>query len=182
MNLASNCTNFQTSNIVDGGYLGVYQTLRALGPMLKRKSQNPHATIVALFLNATHEVTTEADTVAMMKVETQQLRMFMPFDPTAMISRDGTDPDFLKFMEARMHFRDFDKLFERYLQRLDFANVAKKAGLKMKKKHTVIQPWPLRLKKDPTQKEFNELIASGHIGHERYVEWESHDETTQNDS
>lgn len=144
--------------------------------MLKRKSQNPHATIVALFINATHEVTTPADIVAMMAEETQRLRMFMPLDLTAlMIRQDGTDPDLMKFMEARVHFRDSDKLFERYMQRLDFANVAKNAGLKMKKKHTVIQPWPLRLKKDPTQKEFDDLMASGHIGNERYVEWESSD-------
>ena len=143
--------------------------------MLKRKSQNAYATIVALFQNAVPEITTEADMLAVTKTEMERLRTFLPLDPLVILKGDRTNPDFLNFMEAGTYFGDFDLLFGRYMQRLDLANVAMKAGLKMKRKHTIIQPWPLRLNKNPTQEEFDELNASGHVGHERYVEWESRD-------
>jgi hypothetical protein len=41
----------------------------------------------------------------------------------------------------------------------------------MKKKNTVIEKWPLRLKKGATKEEFRILHSSGHVGSERYVEW-----------
>jgi hypothetical protein len=72
--------------------------------------------------------------------------------------------------DARMHFRDFDKFFDRYMQKLEFGNIGRQAGLAMKKKNTVIEKWPLRLKKGATE-EFRILHSSGHIGSERYVEW-----------
>lgn len=63
------------------------------------------------------------------------------------------------------------------MHQFDFADAASAAVLSMKMKHTIIAPWPLRVKSDnphPSQKErddFKLLLGSGHIGHERYVEW-----------
>ena len=85
------------------------------------------------------------------------------------------DPAFLRLSAAKMIFRDYDKLFEQYMHMVDFALVSSKTGLKMKTKNTVIEAWPMRLKKvfgEPGAKEaFDRLEAGGSVGNERYVEW-----------
>lgn len=57
----------------------------------------------------------------------------------------------------------------------NFKQVAKKACILVKEKATVIEPWPtslkLRLGQEGAQEEFDLLLASGHSGLERYVEW-----------
>ena len=48
-------------------------------------------------------------------------------------------------------------------------------GLTMKRPHTIVEEWPMRLKLRPEQvgakEEFEILLASSHSGAERYVEW-----------
>jgi len=41
------------SNIADEAYLGVLQTLEACSPLVKYKSENPHATILTSFMLCT---------------------------------------------------------------------------------------------------------------------------------
>jgi hypothetical protein len=45
----------------------------------------------------------------------------------------------------------------------------------MKKKHTIVDKWPLSLKRGPNEKggkkEFRILLASVLPAHQRYVEW-----------
>jgi hypothetical protein len=141
--------------------------------LLKTPSTNAHATLITLFLNACHEVYTLADTLnpANIKEEADELLKLMPFDPRVLRSGNPADPDLLRMNDARMHFRDFDKFFDRYMQKLEFGNIGRQAGLVMKKKNTVIEKWPLRLKKGATEEEFRILHSSGHVGSERYVEW-----------
>lgn len=51
------------------------------------------------------------------------------------------------------------------------------AGVEMKKSNTIVEKWPMRFpftRGTPTakaKKEFARLLGSGHVGHERYVEW-----------
>lgn len=56
-----------------------------------------------------------------------------------------------------------------------FKDVARDAGLIMKKKNTIVELWPLRLKAKPgdvgAQAEFNLLLSSSSSGIEHYVEW-----------
>jgi hypothetical protein len=51
--------------------------------------------------------------------------------------------------------------------------IVKEVRLEMKEKNTVIEKWPMRLKKEATKEDFDILNASGHMGSERYVEWKS---------
>lgn len=76
-------------------------------------------------------------------------------------------------MNAQVLFRDFDKLFDRFKLDCRLSEISNATNLKMKSKHTIVEPWPLRIKENATQYEFDVLLASGHIGSERYVEWES---------
>ncbi|KAH0565170.1 hypothetical protein GP486_001434 [Trichoglossum hirsutum] len=163
----------EVSNIGDRGYIGPQTTLSTFGPLLKRKTQNSHATLLALFLNAVHEVSTPMDNLNAIKSESDELRQYLPASPAMFQNRDSYDADFMRFNDARMMFRDFDKLFKRFMYECRFEEIGKAAGLKVKSNNTIIEPWPMRLKKNATQDEFNIFLASGHIGSERYVEWES---------
>jgi hypothetical protein len=106
-----------------------------------------------------------------LKSETDKLGKYLQLTPA--IFQDKFSPDFVRYHEARVIFRDFDKIFKRFMDECRFEKIGKAAGLKMKSTNTIIEPWPLRLKDNAAQEEFNLLLASGHIGLERYVEWES---------
>lgn len=45
----------------------------------------------------------------------------------------------------------------------------------MKERHTIVDKWPLKLKKEPEEagacEEFDMRLESGRTGRERYVEW-----------
>jgi len=57
----------------------------------------------------------------------------------------------------------------------DFEGMQPRFGLTVKAEHSVIEKWPTRLKlslpQPGAQEEFDVLLASGHGGNERYVEW-----------
>lgn len=61
------------------------------------------------------------------------------------------------------------------MQRIDFIPVLYSMGMEMKEKHTIVEKWPLRLKKRPDEagakEEFRDLCNSQHTGSDRYVEW-----------
>lgn len=80
--------------------------------------------------------------------------------------------DSIRRLQAFDLFRDFDSLWTRYEQRHGFDGVAEGVGLRAKSKHTITEPWPMRLKKGPTKAEFERLLRSSHTGGERYVEWQ----------
>jgi len=74
-------------------------------------------------------------------------------------------------VEARTIFCDFDDLFEKYMKEVGFDVAARMAGVVMKRKNTIVGEWPLRLRGGARTEEFDLLLASGHTGCERYVEW-----------
>jgi len=86
-------------------------------------------------------------------------------------SSDMNNADFLRHNNVRFVFRDFDKLFQRFHLECQFEEIGKVAVLKVKSNNTIVEPWPIRLKKNTIQDEFNNLLASGHNGSERYIEW-----------
>lgn len=61
------------------------------------------------------------------------------------------------------------------MQWRDFTGLGRQNGMIAKTKNTIIEKWPLRLKKRPGQvgatEEFETLLGSHHVGGERYVEW-----------
>lgn len=58
---------------------------------------------------------------------------------------------------------------------MNFVSVGQSAGMLMKKKHTIVEKWPLGLKlkfgQAGAKEEFETLLAAPHSGYERYVEW-----------
>ncbi|KAI0185492.1 hypothetical protein EV127DRAFT_348191 [Xylaria flabelliformis] len=177
----------EVSNICDSGYLGIATTLKTFGPLLRSSSANPHATLITTFLNAVPETKlmyqmispSAADLVH--KSDTRRALKYMEPDLTA---PTGTPADnsarlqttSIKILCGVELVGDMDKYFNLYIHQHAFAHAALFAGVKMKERHTIIPPWPLRVKGDlnPTQKDkedFKLLLGTAHVGHERYVEW-----------
>lgn len=147
--------------------------LTTFAPYLKRKSQNPHATLLALFINAVHECSTVEDYLGDMKFEIERLNKYMPLDPKLFLGREASNADFLRYNDARSMFRNVDKPFDKFMKECSLDQLSLNTGMKMKTKHTLVDKWPLRLRMGAKQKEFDMLLASGQSGSERYVEWES---------
>ena len=141
--------------------------------MLKRRTENPSATIVALFLNAVHEVSSPLDHLSSIRSAMERLRSYIPMTPDMVRGGSRSNPDLIRFMTAQVMFRDFDELFGRFKRECRLDEISKANRLEMKSKHTIVQPWPMRIKDNATQREFDVLLASGHVGSERYVEWKN---------
>ncbi len=162
----------EVSNIVDRGYLGLERTLTTLSPWLKPADVNPHATLLALFLNAVAECEEPSETIRIAKDRSSLVHKFLPPHPS-MLSRHS--PAFIKYIVAIELFKNFGASFQRYMEEIDFKSCGNVAGMEMREKQTVVEPWPLRLHPNADSKEaqlnFEFLMASGHTGCERYVEW-----------
>ncbi|KAI0437529.1 hypothetical protein F4803DRAFT_565994 [Xylaria telfairii] len=178
----------EVSNICDAGYLGIRATLTTFGPLLSNPSTNAHATLITMFLNAVPEsknMFEMMDPVAALTDKESDTRTIMRYIGSDVAPERGTfaqmatrvQTSAIKLADALSLVGDMDKYFDLYMHNLNFANAASTTGLTMKTKHTIVAPWPLRAKSDnphPSQKErddFKLLLGSGHIGHERYVEW-----------
>ena len=117
-------------------------------------------------------MTTLADMAAGMETSMRKGIQFLPINRQAMLSGDNTNAESMKLIQAQSLLVDNDALFDRFLQETrlkEFANSF--FGVAMKENNTIVSKWPMRLGKNPTQKEFDMVFRSGHQGSERYVEW-----------
>ncbi|ESZ89523.1 hypothetical protein SBOR_10093 [Sclerotinia borealis F-4128] len=151
----------EVSNIGDRSYLGPEKLPATFAPCLKRKSQNPHATLLALFLNSVHECSTANDNIGNFQSEAQQLSKYMSLPPEVVLHGQTWNADLIRYNDARSMFRDFDKPFARFEKECCLNETTQIVELKMKNKHTLVEKWPLKLKKGATQEEFDMSLASG---------------------
>ena len=126
---------------------------------------------MALFLNAVHEVYAPLDYLSSMHSDMDRLRAYIPITRQMGTDSNRSNPDLIRFMSAQVLIRDFDELFARFKSECRLDEITKAMGLEMNSKNTIVQPWPMRIAETATQREFDVLLASGHIGSERYVEW-----------
>ena len=161
----------EVSNIVDESWLGTEVTLSALGKLLKAPHENPHATLVGLFLNAIDEVTESNGPSAWSQTEWKRLQCYLPLTRTLFKGPHRYSAGDAKYVGAFNYLRDFDELFNAYVAKYDLRNVSRDYGLMMKPRNTILAPWPMALPQDASQADFDLLYASGHAAHARYVEW-----------
>ncbi|KAI1420169.1 hypothetical protein F5Y12DRAFT_788466 [Xylaria sp. FL1777] len=176
------------SNICDMVYLGIGATLATFGPLLPDPLTNAHATLLTAFLNAVPEAKMmfrmmnpfAADIIA--KLDTRAVLAYIRSDlrqPRGTIAQitQCIQTEAIKIGAAMDLVGDMDRYFDMYMLNYDFADVASATGLTMKTRHTIVAPWPLRVKSNgphPSQKEkedFKSLLGTSHVGHERYIEW-----------
>lgn len=106
---------FQMANISDVGYLGCARSLFTLSPLLQRPSDNPHATLLMLFMNAAREKLTTQDEL----VESTRLVPVLAlagFVRPPRTSSEPYGPDFMLFNRATGFYMDFETYFDRYVQ------------------------------------------------------------------
>ncbi|KAK5168393.1 uncharacterized protein LTR77_006963 [Saxophila tyrrhenica] len=154
--------------------LGPDQTVHLMTPLLRAPQENPHATLITLFLTA---VTETYKMTAKATGDKDELRRMFAYDgkpPSTPTFR--FDARLLALLNAVGIVRDGDEYFNRYMELLDFEEIEEQCGVAMKEPHTIIEKWPLRIKLRPGQtgakEEFERLLASGQMGMQRYVEWQ----------
>ena len=149
---------------MDRGYLGLERTLITLVPWLKPADVNPHATLLALFLNAVGECEERSETIQIAKDRSSMVHNFLPPRPSMLSPHN---PAFTKY-GCNGAFQDFRGIFQRYMEEIDFKRCGNVTGMEMREKQTIVELWPLRLhpkadnKKAQLKIEF--LMASGHTG------------------
>jgi hypothetical protein len=79
-------------------------------------------------------------------------------------------PDLMLLTATTPMFKDWDMYFDKYVEGMQIHQAAHMCGLKIKKKHTIIEPWPTRVCPTSAKLEFDVLRASGTSGYERYME------------
>ncbi|PMD31775.1 hypothetical protein L207DRAFT_591204 [Hyaloscypha variabilis F] len=84
--------------------------------------------------------------------------------------RNTNSSDKLKAFEACVYFRDFVALFDKCEKHFDFRGIGKATGLQVRDENRIVDKWPLRLKRGTSKREFDIMLAFGHVGSERYVE------------
>ncbi|KAF5026431.1 hypothetical protein F66182_1496 [Fusarium sp. NRRL 66182] len=165
----------EVSNISDGGYLGIHQTVGIMSPLLQAPNNNPHATLITLFMNLVDENMTEQDQRADATMQSPSTKRLLKFLPPNHPPTSRHDPDIIKFTYARDYVRTFDHIFDRVANMFQLSRFPQFMGVAMKEKHTIVEKWPFRLTLEPGQKEakeeFDLMMRGGASGKERYMEW-----------
>ncbi|KAK7946009.1 uncharacterized protein PG986_010330 [Apiospora aurea] len=146
-----------TSNIADMAYWNPVVAVARLGPLLKPLNVNPHATIMALFMNAIPEMKPALVDGGDLHNVMRQINQYLPLSP----ARHFYDDSYTRMLSLADMFIDFDGIFDRYMRGLCVAPMLSTVGTEMKAEHTVVEKWPMRLKKRPgqdgAQEEFQDL-------------------------
>ena len=106
----------EVANIVDMPYLGLDITLRSLGPLLRKKAENPHATLIALFMNAIHHAEKDLGNSYIesnLRLAMTKVVQFLPVKETPI---NRTSAAMVRMMLAKDIFRDLDHLFTHYMK------------------------------------------------------------------
>lgn len=171
----------EVSNIVDECYLGLEKTLLTFTSLIKAPNINPHAVLITLFLNAceiAERMMGDRMSGVEQKKQIDKIAQYIHFDTRDLMEAmmNPASPNMIKFMAAKDLVREYDKIWDFYTSKMvNFSASAYSAGLMMKEPNTVIEPWPMRLKKKAgeagAEEEFKRLMESSCSGAERYVEW-----------
>ncbi|KEY72821.1 hypothetical protein S7711_04410 [Stachybotrys chartarum IBT 7711] len=167
-------TRIECANIADAGYVRIGKTLSLLSSLLQSPRQNPHATLITVFLNAVWEIyKMGADSNGLPNA--RLLMEYLPIQGERALSPNSAD--MLRIWDARSQTMDADKYFNEYRTLFRFDQVSAEAGVVEKHKNTVIEQWPMRLKlkrgQKGAQEEFRRLLGSNLTGLECYLEWKS---------
>lgn len=160
------------SNLVDGTFVGIEETLISLAPLLKPKHVNPHAVLIGSFLRLMNEelpaVQAEAGSHDAFKRRFPDFASPVPFDPLSVES--------LRQRHAFTLSTNYEALFQSYADRMKLNTSSAKAKLVVKKSNTVIDKWAWDLRRKSGEDGFEEelrllmSIPDGLI-RARYVEW-----------
>ncbi|KAI9903766.1 hypothetical protein N3K66_000295 [Trichothecium roseum] len=172
-------SRIDVSNIADRGYVGLRYTLGAMLPLLQDNHVNPHATLIALFINAVGETENRQDVAREYTAATRVVKRLMPHFPAHIRLSHTTfayDAKLMVLENTHSQFMFHDQVFDRYLSSNDADNLAILFRAAIKQVHTIVQTWPFTVTTTPVtpeaQEVFDRMLGSNHTGKERYVEWQ----------
>lgn len=97
----------KVSNVCDGAYIGIDNTISTFLPLLEPTGINRHATLITLFLNAVKEMAKQAgDTIP----NPEHLFGFLPTPQVGRV-RCNINADFTRVWDARDMTSDVEKHF-----------------------------------------------------------------------
>ena len=164
----SSFDRIEVSNVADPGYIGLKDTLSALGSLLKSPSDNQHATLLTLFMNAVHNFEETLGESYKQETMPPRMRQVAQFLPTP-IPKLKYDPYSVQFISAGTIFRDNEDLFKHWMKSIHAEDIMVNTGMSMRAGNKVIDKWPVG--KVDGVKDFRLLLQSGGTGAERHVEW-----------
>ena len=106
------------------------------------------------------------------------MQKFIPVTPMTLMSMmaGGTSamrsPEMIRISSCYTMFGDFEKAFGAFLKDVRMYKLTKKHGIKIKEKHSIVEPWLLRVTETTTKEDFEIRCATTHTGCERYMEFE----------
>jgi hypothetical protein len=101
------------SNISDAGYVGIHGTLALMIPLLQPPIENPHATLITLFMNSVAEVSTEQDQIRDMAPNSQTAKKLLKYLPPKGRPSSPYDPVLIKFSLGRDLVTTYNHIFDR---------------------------------------------------------------------
>ena len=142
----------------------------AFGKLLKPAVLNPYATLITLFLSAISEISRSVQNEEVMENLMRKVMCFLPprIDTLARYMHCGES---VRADKALTYFEDHQRLFNVYMKKLNLIERGRRAGVRPKSEHTIVDPWPHRLEPSATQEDFEVLDASSRTGREHYMEW-----------
>ncbi|KAL8670788.1 MAG: hypothetical protein Q9168_004686 [Polycauliona sp. 1 TL-2023] len=166
----------EVGHVVDHAWLGLSHTLKTFAPLLKKRVLNPRAALVALFLNACEEAARVMDIQSNVGEPTSRMNRaleYLSLDNGGMIAPNS--PQMMTIATAMDLLKDYDRIFAWYMDRFKFDACSKHFGLQMRVQNSVVEAWPMRLKKkfgeEGAKEEFQDLLSSPFQEVERFVEW-----------
>jgi hypothetical protein len=114
-----------------------------------------------------------------------RLNRYFPVNQTTqtLITLDDYAANYHPDMVLRSTYLDkllpWDELFNKFLERENFTQLAQSYGVAIKNEATIVQSCPYTISDNPTRQELEVLSADGTIGCERYVELVRFEDTSQ---
>ncbi|KAH7085694.1 hypothetical protein BKA63DRAFT_575003 [Paraphoma chrysanthemicola] len=170
----------EISNISDTCYLGPKVCLKAFSKLLRPKSENSKATLLMSFQNAVVSVEKEVQKthmqayLASMKEASSRLEKYMSIQQYPSAGNGETscpDPREMRYYERVGRLLNREPFFDRFMANQLLMASTSKYGLKVKKTHTIVEPWPFKIGTHTTQAEFEMMCASGFSSCVRYMEF-----------
>ncbi|XPS68681.1 hypothetical protein M3J09_000967 [Ascochyta lentis] len=165
----------EISNICDRGYVGPHSSLEVFSPLLKDKKTSPKATLIMLFLNAVKETDYISSNIiknTRMHLAMTRTQKFMPLDGSWTGLESYGDIELTRRTSCLDLLTNWHSVFDTFMKETQLSEFAEMCGVRVKSKHTIVEPWPYTLGPRATQKEFDALTAASTSGFERYLEFE----------
>ena len=169
----------EVSNMPDACYLGIKRVLELYSPLLKSPTENPHATLLTLFLKATSEIgesNSEFNSIDMKgKFILQVCQLYGAID-IKFLNKHKQNAEFLWRLDLAEILQDFPAILHRYAKKHKIKEIAETMRIRPKEKPSLVSkkfPYMIdqKLKECDLKSQLENTNKQGFSGGECYIEW-----------